>query len=133
MPNEALDLTFTSLACTSAAPTGYGSLFLPALQTLAALAIVIGLIYLLLHRLLPRLIQRAQQGKVIRLIERVPLDQKHALFLIEIYDEKLLLGGGEQTLSVIKTFSQEDSAFTEEAPFLNTNHLKADRGHEISA
>lgn len=73
------------------------------LRTFIALAMVVALAYLLLNVGLRRLlgIRAATGASVVTVLERVALDQKRSLFVVEAAGEVLLLGGGEHSLSLI--------------------------------
>ena len=81
---------------------GYGWVLL---RTLVVLGMVLGLIYLTLNLGLRRLmgIKGVPGGRatVVTLLERVPLDQKRALFVVRAAGEYLLIGGGDGSLSLI--------------------------------
>lgn len=66
-----------------------------------ALAFVVALTYLILHKGLGRMLKSARSGKLIQIKERVPLDQKNALYVVEIANKTLLLGAGEKGISPI--------------------------------
>ncbi len=73
------------------------------LRTMIVLAIVVALAYLTLNIGLRRLLGiRAPLGtSVVTVLERVTLDQKRSLFVIEAGGEVLLIGGGDSGLSLI--------------------------------
>jgi flagellar biogenesis protein FliO len=72
-------------------------------RTLVVLGLVIGLAYLVLNVGLRRLlgIKQAVGANIVTILERVPLDQKRALFVIEAAGEVLLIGGADGNLSLI--------------------------------
>jgi flagellar biogenesis protein FliO len=72
-------------------------------RTLVVLRLVIGLAYLVLNVGLRRLlgIKQAVGANIVTILERVPLDQKRALFVIEAAGEVLLIGGADGNLSLI--------------------------------
>lgn len=72
-------------------------------RTVAVLGIVVLLAYLTLHKGLGRLM-KAQGGSAtrsVKLVERLPLDQKHALFLVEVDGRRLLLGTGDNSTTLL--------------------------------
>ncbi len=75
------------------------------LRTLVVLGIVVASIYLTLNYGLRRLmgIKGMPSGRatVVQVIERIPLDQKRALFVVKAAGEYLLVGGGEGSLSLV--------------------------------
>jgi len=82
------------------------SLVWPAIKTMLMLLVVLGLVYLSLHKGLGKLISRTQSGKRIQVVERVSLDQKRALFLVSIDGEEMLLGASEGGLTQLKSESK---------------------------
>ncbi len=72
-------------------------------RTLLVLVLVVGLAWLTLNVGLRKLmgISPVQGARVVKVLERVTLDQKRALFVVEAAGEVLLIGGGEGSLSLI--------------------------------
>ncbi|MEE8410610.1 MAG: flagellar biosynthetic protein FliO [Myxococcota bacterium] len=74
-------------------------------KTVVALLIIVGLIYFLFKIGLTRLLgyaTTARGGKSLKIVERVQLDARHALFLIELRDgHRLLVGTGERGVQVL--------------------------------
>ena len=72
-------------------------------RTILVLAIVVALAYLTLNIGLRRLLGiRAPVGTaVVTVLERVALDQKRSLFVVEAGGEVLLIGGGDNALTLI--------------------------------
>ncbi|MGV3623467.1 MAG: FliO/MopB family protein [Archangium sp.] len=72
-------------------------------RTMMVLGMVVALAWLTLNVGLRRLmgIKPAVGSSVVTVLQRVPLDQKRALFVIEAAGEVLLVGGGEGSLSLI--------------------------------
>lgn len=75
----------------STAPGGYG---VALLQTLLALAAVCILAWVVLRWSARRGLGLGRPGRV-RVLERVPLDGRRSLYLIEIGERVLLIGAGE--------------------------------------
>ena len=87
----------------------------PAIKTMLMLLVVLGLIYLSLHKGLGKLISKTQAGKRIQVVERVNLDQKRALFIVKVDGEELFLAASEGGLTPLqihgqKAFELEQSA-----------------------
>lgn len=73
-------------------PTGYG---VALLQGLLALLAVCVLAWVVLKWAAGRGFGVAGQGKRVRVLERVPLDARRSLFLVQVGERVLLLGAGE--------------------------------------
>lgn len=75
------------------------------LQMLLVLGIVVGLIYLTLNFGLRRLmgLRGVPMGRsqLVQVVERIPLDPKRAMYVVRAGGEYLLVGGGEEGLSLI--------------------------------
>ena len=67
----------------------------PMVKTIVALSIVLLLAWLTLHKGMGRLVERAQAGKRLRVVERVALDARRSLFLVEVDGKTLVVGGGD--------------------------------------
>lgn len=78
-------------------PGGYG---VALLQTLLALAAVCVLAWIVL-RWTARRGFGLGSGKRVRVLERVPLDGRRALYLVEIGDRVLLIGAGETSAPAV--------------------------------
>ncbi len=76
-------------------------------RTMLVLGVVVLLAYLILNKGLTRLMKMTgvKQGKNLVLLERLPLDQKHALFLIEVEGRRLVVGTGEHTTTLVADLS----------------------------
>ncbi|MEK7705794.1 MAG: flagellar biosynthetic protein FliO, partial [Myxococcota bacterium] len=73
-------------------------------RTMFGLVVVVGLIYLTLKVLLPRLLNMRQvaSGQGLKVLERLQLDPRHALLLIDVRGKQtLLVATGEQGVQVI--------------------------------
>lgn len=74
-------------------------------RTLLVLGVVVGLIYLTLNYGLRRMmgVRGAPMGRsqLVQVLERIPLDPKRAMFVVRAGGEYLLVGGGEDGLSLI--------------------------------
>lgn len=96
-------------------------------RTVLVLGVVVLLAYLTLHKGLGKLMknQGLSATRTIRLLERVPLGQKHALFLVEVEGRKLLVGTSDQSTSLVCDFGekQRDSGQTA-AEVLNARRVE---------
>jgi flagellar protein FliO/FliZ len=80
-----------------ALPGGYGWYLL---QTLLALAAVCALAWVVLRWGVRRLYGGASSGRV-RVLERVPLDPRRSLYLVEVGGKVLLLGAGDGPMTTL--------------------------------
>jgi flagellar protein FliO/FliZ len=72
------------------------------------LGVVVALIYLVLKKLLPLLFQgSAFRGRSIRILERVPVDQRRSLLVVEVQDKVYLLGSAEGQINVLMELDRE--------------------------
>jgi flagellar protein FliO/FliZ len=74
---------------------GAADLIGPLAKTMLMLCVVLALVYLTLHKGLGKLVERQNSGKRVKVVERVMLDQKRSLFLVEIDGKQMLLAAGE--------------------------------------
>ncbi len=81
-------------------PGGYG---VALIQTLVALAAVCVLAWVVLKWSARRGLGTVGQGKRVKVIERVPLDARRSLYLVEVGDKVLLLGAGEGSAPEVLT------------------------------
>ena len=81
------------------------------LKAMSALAIVLGLAWLTLGKGIPKLVEKAQAGKRVKVIERIALDARRSLFLVEIDGRQMVLGGGD----VVKVHDMQDVKDREKA------------------
>lgn len=80
------------------------------IRTMLVLAMVIGLAWLTLNVGLRRLmgIKSTVGTSMVTVLERVALDQKRALFVIDVAGEVLLVGGSEASLSLISKLDRAE-------------------------
>ena len=89
----------------------YKDAFLAFLKTILMLLVVLAFAYLLLGKGLPKLMSKTIHGSRMRIIERLPLDQKRSVFLVEVDSTTYLLGGSDQNLQLIDTLKKETPDF----------------------
>lgn len=101
------DATFES------GPAGGGASFvLMLLQTFLALGFVCGLAYVIFRWVLPRLSAVRSPGGMVRVVDRVGLDARKSLYVIEVTGRWLLIGVSE---SGVQLLSELDARSAEEA------------------
>jgi flagellar biogenesis protein FliO len=74
---------------------GVGELLGQLVKMILMLGVVVGLAYLTLNKGLGKLVERQNLGKRVKVVERVALDSKRSLFLVDLDGKQLLLGAGE--------------------------------------
>ena len=78
------------------------------LRTFFFLALVCLLIYFLLRKVLPRVVQMpGLRNRTVKIIERLPLDQKKSLVVVEIQDKAFLLGCSENSINILMELDRE--------------------------
>ena len=92
----------------------FGMLFL---RMVIFLALVLLLIYILLRKVLP-MIMRAPgyANRTIRILERVPLDPKRSLLVVEVQDKVYLIGAAEGQINVMMELDREKMTAPTAAP-----------------
>ena len=78
-------------------------------RTLVSLILVVALIYLFARFGLQRFVglrRPGGSGKLLNIVERLPLDAKHALYVVEYAEERLLLGTGDRGLELLARGAQ---------------------------
>ena len=89
-----------------------GETLMPFIKTMLMLGVVLGIVYLTLHKGMGKLVQRAQAGKRVKVIERVSLDARRSLFLIDVDGRQMLLGGGDNGVVHLTDVLAADGAST---------------------
>lgn len=74
-------------------------------KTLLALAFILLLAYLTLSKGVGKLVAKSQQGKNIRVVERIGLEQRRSLFLVEVEGRRLLIGTSEAGMTTLADLS----------------------------
>jgi flagellar protein FliO/FliZ len=95
---------------------GGASFFLMLLQTLLALALVCGLAYVLFRLVLPRLQSfGGRSGSMVRVVDRVALDARKSLYVIEVSDKWFLVASSEAGVQLISELDATSAVEAEEA------------------
>ena len=81
-------------------------------ETMLALGLVCGLAYLVFRFALPRLTTLRSSNSMVRVVERVGLDQRKSLYVVEVAGRWLLIGASEAGLHLV---SELDAKTAEEA------------------
>lgn len=89
------------------------------LQLILVLVIVITLAYLILNKGVGFFVKKTQANKLIKIKERLVLDQKRSLFLVEVQNRTFLLGGGDNGVSLISELGS--STLTDTSNHISTS------------
>jgi flagellar biogenesis protein FliO len=76
-------------------PLNVSDLIWPMLKTFLMLGVVLAIAYLTLHKGLGKLVERQTAGKRVKVVERIGLDQRRSLYLIDIDGQQMLLGASD--------------------------------------
>lgn len=82
------------------------------LETLLALGLVCGLAYLVFRLVLPRLTTIRSANSMVRVVDRVGLDPRKSLYVVEVAGRWLLIGASEAGVHLV---SELDAQSAEEA------------------
>lgn len=82
------------------------------LETLLALGLVCGLAYLVFRLMLPRLTTIRASNSMVRVVDRVGLDARKSLYVVEVAGRWLLIGASEAGVHLV---SELDAQSAEEA------------------
>ena len=78
-------------------------------RMIVVLAGVLLLVYLLLHKGLGKLRNKLSHGRLIRVVDRVGLEPKKTLYVIEVAERYYLIGAGDQGLTHLATLDDAQS------------------------
>jgi flagellar protein FliO/FliZ len=78
-----------------ARPMGTGEMFTSFIKTMLMLGVVLALAWLTLAKGMGKLVEKAQAGKRVKVIERIALDARRSLFLVEVDGKQFVVGGGD--------------------------------------
>lgn len=95
---------------------GLGELIGPLMKTMLMLGVVLVVVYLTLHKGLGKLVERQNLGKRVKVVERVALDPKRTLFVVEVDGQQMLLGAGEGGVVLLKDLQHPNDAPRAAAP-----------------
>ena len=76
-------------------PMGTGELLASFAKTMLMLGVVLALAWLTLAKGMGKLVEKAQAGKRVKVIERIALDARRSLFLVEVDGKQFVVGGGD--------------------------------------
>ena len=83
------------------------------LQLILVLGAVIALAYLVLHKGVGFFIKKTQANKLIQIKERLALDQKHFLYLVNVENRRFLMGTGDGGVSLISELTSPEAILIE--------------------
>lgn len=70
-------------------------MLLPFIKTMLMLGVVLMLVWLTLSKGMGKLVEKAQSGKRVKVLERIALDARRSLFLIDVDGKQIVIGGGD--------------------------------------
>ena len=86
-------------------PIDFGMLIL---RMLIFLGLILLLIYVVLRKGLPLLMQaQGLRNRTVKILERVPVDQKRSLLVVEVQERVYLLGSAEGQINVLMELDRE--------------------------
>jgi flagellar biosynthetic protein FliO len=83
----------------AASDPGMGDFIWSFVRSMLMLGVVLALVYLVLHKGLGKLVQKTQSGRRMKVVDRLGLDQRRALYLVEVDGEQMLLAATDGGVS----------------------------------
>lgn len=78
------------------------------LKMIFFLGVVVALIYLVLKKFLPVLLHGAAfRGRSIKILERMPVDQRRSLLVVEVQDKIYLMGSAEGQINILMELDRQ--------------------------
>lgn len=84
------------------------------LQTIFALALVCGLAYLIFRVILPRLTVNFGTSNMVRVVDRIGLDARKSLYVIEVAGKWMLVAASENGVQFIAELNPQEARTAEE-------------------
>jgi flagellar protein FliO/FliZ len=83
-------------------------------QTIFALALVCGLAYLIFRVILPRLAVSYGSNNMVRVVDRISLDARKSLYVIEVAGKWMLVASSESGMQLISELDADSAKLAEE-------------------
>lgn len=83
-------------------------------QTIFALALVCGLAYLIFRVILPRLTVNYNANNMVRIVDRIGLEARKSLYVIEVAGKWILVASSESGVQFITELDAEDAKIAEQ-------------------
>ncbi len=83
-------------------------------QTVIALVVVCGLIYFSLRVVMPKIAEMHTANSAIRVVEKIPIDARKSLLVIEVGGRWMLLGTSENNVNLISELAEKEIEEIEE-------------------
>lgn len=83
-------------------------------QTIFALALVCGLAYLIFRVILPRLAVNYGSTSMVRIVDRIGLEARKSLFVIEVAGKFLLIASSESGVQLVAELDPADAKVAED-------------------
>ncbi|MBA3716227.1 MAG: flagellar biosynthetic protein FliO [Pyrinomonadaceae bacterium] len=84
--------------------------FMMLVQTIAALALVCGLAYVLFRWVLPRLQITGSMNRLVRVVDAVPVGPRRSIYVVEVAGQWLLVGSSEAGVQLLTELDPERAA-----------------------
>jgi flagellar biosynthetic protein FliO len=84
------------------------------IQTIFALVVVCGLIYLTFRVIMPKLSEFGYANNAIRIVERTPIDARKSLLVIEVGGRWMLIATSENNVNLISELTEKEATEIEE-------------------
>ena len=84
------------------------------LQTLMALALVCGLAYVIFRVIMPRLAVNYGTNNMVRIVDRIGLEARKSLYVIEVADKWMLVASSESGVQFIAELDASSAKLAEE-------------------
>lgn len=84
------------------------------MQTIFALALVCGLAYLIFRVILPRLTVNYSANNMVRIVDRVGIEARKSLYVIEVAGKWMLVASSENGVQMIAELDAEEARLAEQ-------------------
>ncbi len=83
-------------------------------QTFVALALVCGLAYLVFRVIMPKLNVNYTSNSMIRVVDRIGLDARKSLYIIEVAEQYMLIAVSENGVQMVSELNSDSAKLAEE-------------------
>jgi len=108
-------------AFSAPAGAGMGDFVWSFVRSMLMLGVVLALVYLVLHKGVGKLVRKTQAGRRMQVVDRIVLEQRRTLFIVDVDGEEMLLAATDGSITRLDRMGTP--AEPEEAPrFTTENH-----------